>query len=224
MTKKREYFVSEPPSKATASVIWLHGLGADGNDFAGIADQLGLPSDHGVRFIFPSAPFMNITINNGMLMRAWYDIYALNMLAKEDEIGIQNSQQYITDFIAHEQEQGIPIHRIILAGFSQGGAMSLYTALHLKESLGGVIVLSAYLPLQRDFVPQAMLHKALPIFMAHGLYDPVVPYNLGLNAFKFLQENSYDEIEWHSYQMQHTLCMEEINAIGKFIGECLDYA
>ncbi len=224
MTKKREYLVSEPPSKATASVIWLHGLGADGNDFAGIVDQLNLPPDHGVRFIFPSAPFMNITINSGMLMRAWYDIYALNMLAKEDRVGIKKSQQQITDYISNEQDQGIATNRIILAGFSQGGAVALYTGLNNAQALGGVIVLSAYLPLQLEFLPSSLSHKSLPIFMAHGLYDPVVPYTLGLQAYNFLQQHAYTEAQWHSYHMQHTLCLEEIASIGEFLRRCLDYA
>ncbi|HSX20057.1 MAG TPA: carboxylesterase [Gammaproteobacteria bacterium] len=220
---KREYLVSEPQGTATASVIWLHGLGADGKDFAGIVDQLGLPKDHSVRFIFPSAPFMNITINNGMLMRAWYDIYDLNMLAREDMQGVKKSQQHIEEFIAHELELGIPSNKILLAGFSQGGAMALYTALNYARPLCGAIVLSAYLPLSNTFAQQQFKHTQMPIFMAHGLYDPVVPYSFGLDSYNMLKQNDYNA-EWFSYPMPHTVCLEEIADIGEFMQECLCYA
>lgn len=223
MTQKREYFVSEPPSTPNASVIWLHGLGADGNDFAGIVDQLGFPNDHGVRFIFPSAPFMKVTVNQGMMMRAWYDIYELNMLRKEDEHGVKRSQAEIEEYIAHEVAAGIPADRIILAGFSQGGAMSLYTAIHHKEQLCAAIVLSAYLPLAPQTSAASFGNRELPIFMAHGMFDPVVPYILGQEAYELLKEHNYP-VEWYSYPMQHTVCIEEINAIGTFMQRCLGYA
>lgn len=220
---KREYFVSEPEGNPNASVIWLHGLGADGKDFAGIVDQLGLPPDHGVRFIFPSAPFINVTINHGMLMRGWYDIYSLNMLDKEDAAGIRRSQLLIEELINAETALGIPYDRIILAGFSQGGAMSLFTALRYPQVLCGVISLSAYLPLIKSFDTQHLKHINLPIFMAHGLFDPVVPYKLGQDSYEVLRQNDYP-VEWNSYPMQHTVCLEEIAAIGDFLQRCLGYA
>lgn len=222
MTQKREYFVSEPSCEANASIIWLHGLGADGSDFAGIVDQLGLPANHAVRFIFPSAPFINITINNGMLMRGWYDIFDLNMLDNEDGEGIESSREKILEYILHEKDLGIDQNRIILAGFSQGGAMALHTAFNLKFNIGGVIALSCYLPLMKHCVISKDLNQ-IPIFMAHGMFDPIVPYNLGLAACKFLQDRECN-IEWHSYPIQHTINMEEISAIGLFIRRYLNYA
>lgn len=223
MTKKREYFVREPDYAANASVIWLHGLGADGNDFAGIVEQLGLPTEHAVRFIFPSAPFINVTINQGMLMRGWYDIFDLNMLEREDAEGIRNSQLQIEEFIAQEVAQGIASNRIFLAGFSQGGAMALYTGLRYKQPLCGVICLSAYLPLATSFTPQQFGNLQMPIFMAHGLFDPVVPYKFGQQSYEILRQRHY-QVEWQSYPMQHTVCLEEIGAIGAFMRRCLDNA
>ncbi len=222
MAQKREYFVSEPNTKAEASIIWLHGLGADGQDFVGIIDQLGLPTDHKVRFIFPNAPFRNITINNGMLMRGWYDIFDLTTFNREDNKGIQDSQKLIEELVDHEIRRGIAARNILLAGFSQGGAMALFTSLNFKQTIGGTIVLSAYLPLLQKFdIPKC--NQQIPIFMAHGMFDPVVPYNLGLSTNKFLEQQGCD-IEWHTYPIQHTVCTEEIVAIGKFIRRCLGYA
>lgn len=223
MTKKREYFVSEPSSTANASVIVLHGLGADGKDFMGIVDQLGLPTDHGVRFIFPSAPFINVTINHGMLMRGWYDIFELSMVHREDAEGIKNSQSLIEEFIEHELEQGIVSDRIILVGFSQGGAMALYTALRYKKPLAGVIALSCYLPLAKQITEQDFTNRDIPILMAHGIFDPIVSYKLGQDSHDLLIKHNYN-VEWISYPMQHTVCLEEIAAIGSFIQRCLGYA
>lgn len=220
---KREYLTIEPEAKADASIIWLHGLGADGRDFAGIVDQLGLPKNHRLRFIFPSAPFMNVTVNQGMLMRAWYDIYDLNMLDKEDATGVRNSQQQIEEFIKHEIVQGIAYNRIVLAGFSQGGAMALYTALRCPEPLCGVIALSAYLPLSKNLADQHLRHVNMPIFMAHGMFDPIVPYDLGRATYELLEKSNY-QVEWNSYPMQHTVCLEEIDAIGTFLRRCFGYA
>lgn len=223
MTKSREYFVSEPECTADACIIWLHGLGADGKDFTGIVNELGLPINHTVRFIFPSAPFINVTINNGMLMRGWYDIYDLSRFTKEDSVGIRRSQELINDLINHELEQGIPSQRIMLAGFSQGGAMSLFAGLRCQQQLAGIICLSAYLPIMNSLAEEvALVNKQTPIFMAHGLFDPVVPYLLGHTAYEYLHNNHYN-IEWRSYPMLHTLCIEEIVAIGDFIKQCLGY-
>ena len=223
MTKRQDCFVVEPVSPVNASVIWLHGLGAYGKDFVGIIDQLGLPPDHGVRFIFPNAPFMNITINYGMSMRAWYDIYELVNLDREDEQGIKSSQARITDLIQHELAQGIISSRVMLAGFSQGGAMSLYTGLNFQQQLAGIIVLSAYLPLANQLQLQQLSNKLMPIFIAHGLFDPVVPFSLGQAARDLLIKENY-VVDWHTYPTQHTVCLEEIAAIGGFVRRCLGYA
>jgi phospholipase/carboxylesterase len=223
MTKNREYFVSEPEGAADACVIWMHGLGADGKDFFGIVDELGLPINHAVRFIFPSAPFLNITINNGMLMRGWYDIFDLSMVQKEDAVGMKQSQQIINEIIQNEIDQGISTKRIILAGFSQGGAMALYAGLRYPAALGGLICLSAYLPLITELsTARSEASQNVPIFMAHGIFDPVVPYNMGHTAYEYLSKNDY-QAAWHSYPMAHTLCLEEISAIGGFINRCLGY-
>ncbi len=223
MTKNREYFVNEPERSADACVIWLHGLGADGKDFTGIVDELGLPINHAVRFIFPSAPFINVTINNGMLMRGWYDIYDLSLLQKEDVAGIKKSQNIIDEIIRHELEQGIESQRIILAGFSQGGAMALYAGLRYTQALAGIICLSSYLPLISTLENEKkQINQAISIFMAHGMFDPVVPYNIGNVAYEYLKKHNYN-VAWHSYPMVHTLCLEEIAAIGKFINRCLGY-
>jgi phospholipase/carboxylesterase len=224
MTKNREYYVSEPEGNVEASVIWLHGLGADGRDFIGIIDDLNLPVNHGVRFIFPSAPFMNVTVNYGMQMRAWYDIYDLNMLDKEDVAGMQRSQASIEEFIQDEIAKGIPSNKIFLAGFSQGGAMALFTGLRFKQPLAGIISLSAYLPVRTQFVAQDYVaNQKTPIFIAHGLFDPVVPYSLGQASYDQLLADKYN-VEWNSYPMPHTVCVEEIAAISAFMRRCLDYA
>lgn len=220
MTNRNEYLISEPAGTADACVIWLHGLGADGNDFAGIVDQLGLPLDHRVRFIFPNAPFINITINNGMLMRGWYDIYDLSRLDNEDAPGIKKSYRLIEEYIKMQQAQGIDTDRIILAGFSQGGAIALYSCVQAFTSFAGILALSTYMPLIKDL--EHAPKYPTPIYMAHGLFDPIVPYNLGLNTCNLLKDNGYN-VEWHAYPMQHTLCQEEIIAIGKFICRCLNY-
>lgn len=225
MTKSREYFISEPAgSNADATIIWLHGLGADGKDFAGLVEELGLPIHHKVRFIFPSAPFANITINNGMLMRAWYDIYDFTISDKEDSDGIKKSQQLINELIQQEMAKGIASERILLGGFSQGGAMSLYAGLKFIAPLGGIICLSAYLPLRTTFTEcEATANFKTPVFMAHGMFDPVVSYNLGQTTHSLLTQWHYN-VEWKSYPMEHTVCIEELAAIGAFVNRCLEYA
>ncbi len=224
MTKPHEHLTIEPQVTADSSIIWLHGLGAHGKDFVGIVDQLGLPKAHAVRFIFPNAPFINVTINQGMRMRGWYDIEDLSMLHREDVKGIQASQASINDLIQHEIASGIAGERIILAGFSQGGAMSLYTVPRYPQKLGGIIVLSAYMLVADRFTQERQAaNKNTPIFMAHGIFDPVVPYSMGQAAHALLVKCAYP-VEWYSYPMIHTLCLEEITAIGAFIRRCLDYA
>lgn len=224
MTKSREFVISEPSADADACVIWLHGLGADGSDFLGIADQLGLPKDHRVRFIFPNAAFRPVTVNNGMKMRAWYDIYDLTLLRQEDEQGIIASQQVLENIISHQLDQSIDSKRIMLAGFSQGAAMALYTGLRYPKPLAGIIALSGYLPLADTLnAIEFPVNQGIEIFMAHGLFDPVVPLNLGNNARQRLERQNY-AVEWNTYPMVHTVIFEEIAAIGRFINRRLLYA
>lgn len=221
-----EIIVVEPAIKmANSSIIWLHGLGAQGSDFMAIIDQLGLPAKHKIRFLFPNAPIRPITVNNQMLMRAWYDIYSLDITAKEDINGLKQSEQLINNLIQQELNSGILSTNIMLAGFSQGGALSLYTGLRYAHPLAGVIALSCYLPLAHD-AHNAVLTAAnskIPIFMAHGLFDPVVPYSVGRNSYEYLTKLTYN-VQWESYPMQHTLCLQEISEIGHFIKKVLPYS
>lgn len=223
MTNKREHFIIEPANTANACVVWMHGLGADGKDFMGVVEQLGLPANHGIRFVFPSAPFMPVSINRGMRMRAWYDIYELDILRNEDEKGIQQSQQIIGSYIEEQAVAGIAYERIILGGFSQGGAMTLYTALRYGQKLGGAISLSAYMPLALSFNAQQYLaNKKIPIFLAHGVFDPVVSFTWGQETRDLLLNAQYP-VEWHTYPMPHIVCLEEITAMSSFIRRCLGY-
>lgn len=216
-----EFIVSEPKNKADAAVIWLHGLGADNRDFTGIVDSLGLPTSHGVRFIFPNAPQRAITVNYGMRMRAWYDIIDLNMVRKEDEVGIQESQQILLDLVQREMDQGISSKRIFLGGFSQGAAMALYTGLRCKEKLAGIIGLSGYLPFL-DIANEtfAAANRDTPIFMAHGMFDTVVPLQLGKSSAQALIDGNYN-VTWNTYSIAHTVIPEEIDHVGAFIRGCL---
>jgi phospholipase/carboxylesterase len=218
-----EFTVVEPSSKADAAVIWLHGLGADSSDFVGIVDYLRLPPNHKVRFIFPNAPHRSITINNGMRMRAWYDIFDLSMVRKEDQQGIADSEKILLGLIQQELDCGIPSERIILAGFSQGAAMALYSGLRYPLKLGGIVALSGYLPVQETFVAEKhFANRDTPIFMAHGIFDPVVPLQIGKNAAQFLMDNNYN-VNMHTYSIAHTVIDEEIVHIGAFLRECLNY-
>lgn len=202
------------------SIIWLHGLGADGNDFAPIVPELGV-DDIPIRFIFPHAPVMPVTINGGMPMRAWYDLYMMDLVRHEDEQGIRDSQQLVNALIARENTRGIPTENIVLAGFSQGCAMSLQTALRLEEKLAGVVCLSGYLPLAS--LVRAERHAAnqnTPFFMAHGTQDPVVPFMRAEASRDALIELGYD-VEWHSYPMPHAVCAEEVATISAFLKKVL---
>lgn len=198
------------------SVIWLHGLGADGNDFAPIVPELGV--DHlGIRFIFPHAPVMPVTINGGMPMRAWYDLYMMDLVRHEDEKGLRESQQLVNALIARENARGIPTENIVLAGFSQGCAMTLQAGLRLEEKLAGMICLSGYLPLAAKTAQERhSANQNTPIFMAHGTQDPVVPLQRAEESRQLLTELGY-AIQWHSYPMPHSVCAEEVEAIGQFL-------
>lgn len=199
------------------SVIWMHGLGADGYDFAPIVPELQLPASPGVRFVFPHAPVQPVTINNGMMMRAWYDIKLPNLALREDETGIRQSEQAIRALIQRENQRGIPTSRIVLAGFSQGCAMSLHTSLRLEEKLAGIVGLSGYLPLadMLDKERQAANHQT-PIFLAHGTMDPVVTINRAEASRDKLGALGYD-VRWHTYPMPHSVSAQEVFDIAAFL-------
>jgi phospholipase/carboxylesterase len=203
--------------RPTASVIWLHGLGADGHDFEPIVPELLLPPNLSVRFVFPHAPHRPITINGGYVMRAWYDIAEIAIDADQDAAGIRDSEARVRALIAREQDRGIPVGRVVLAGFSQGGAMALHTGLRYPEPLAGILSLSTYLPLH-DLIDSELNHGNLsvPIFMAHGSADDVVPFALGEASYHLLQALGA-RIEWHSYPMRHALMPQEIADIGRWL-------
>lgn len=204
----------QPSQSATSSVIWLHGLGADGNDFVPIVPELNLTS---TRFIFPHAPTMPVTINNGYIMPAWYDIYGVALESKTDSQGIARSVAQIEKLIEREVERGIPTEKIFIAGFSQGAAIALTTGLCYSKPLAGIIALSGYLPLAQEIPAKASpANKNIPIFLAHGTQDPIVPFALGLATQSFLQQAGYS-VEWHSYPMPHSVCNDEIKDIGQWL-------
>lgn len=206
-----------------ASVIWLHGLGADGSDFVSVVPELGLPDDLPVRFIFPHAPAIPITCNNGYVMRGWYDIIHFDQINREaDTHGVVRSIEAITQLIKRENERGIPTSRIILAGFSQGGAIAYTVGLTYPEKLAGIVALSTYIPAPELIEnTQDLANRTTPIFAGHGGMDPIVPVTLGKAAYEQLAAIGHP-ISWHTYPMQHSVCMPEIVAIGEFISTCLE--
>lgn len=211
----------QPPAAATASIIWLHGLGADGNDFVPIVPELGLDEAHSVRFVFPNAPQRPVTVNGGMRMPAWYDIKGVDIADKQDREGIEASAAQIEALIAREIEAGIPADRIVLAGFSQGGAVALHTGLRHGASLAGIMALSTYLPLHDALAAEAGdANRDVPIFMAHGSEDPIVPITLGRNSRDRLVDAGY-AVDWHEYPMAHQVCLPEIATIGRWLHELL---
>jgi phospholipase/carboxylesterase len=200
-----------------AAVIWLHGLGADAHDFEPIVPELVRRGERAWRFVFPNAPTRPITINGGMRMRAWYDIRGFERTSVEDAAGFRDSDAQIRQLIGHEIGRGIVADRIVLAGFSQGGAVSLYTAPRLGERLAGVMALSCYLPLEGEFSAQrAAANDATPIFMAHGQEDQMLPISMGLESRDFLKNRGYT-VEWHAYPMAHAVCAAEIADIREFL-------
>ncbi|PKO24762.1 MAG: carboxylesterase [Betaproteobacteria bacterium HGW-Betaproteobacteria-8] len=197
-----------------ASIIWLHGLGADGHDFEPIVAELDLPA---VRFILPHAPYRAVTLNNGYEMRAWYDIYGLSPDSPQDESGIRQSQVEIETLISAEKARGIPASRIVLAGFSQGGAIALHTALRHEETLAGVLALSSYLPLKTRLKDEVhVANRELPIFMAHGSFDNIISMETAQISAQLLLSQNY-RLAWHEYAMAHSVCNEEIADIRKFL-------
>jgi phospholipase/carboxylesterase len=214
--------VVEPISPATASIIWLHGLGADGHDFESIVQSLDL-RDLNLRFIFPHAPFRQISINAGMKMRAWYDIYTLERMDLEDEAGIKESAQGIDALIQAELDAEIPSERIILAGFSQGGAMALYCGLRYSKPLAGILALSAYLPLLSKLKVEANnANRNTPLMVAHGSWDPVVPIAFGQMSVAALEKLGY-AVDWRTYLMQHEVCQKEIHDIAVWLRKSLNH-
>jgi phospholipase/carboxylesterase len=211
----------ETAASPGASIIWMHGLGADGHDFVDVVPELGLPARPGVRFVFPHAPMRPVTINGGYVMRAWYDIRDDDGVRREDPAGVRASQRAIEALIAREKERGVPAAAIVLAGFSQGGAMALHTALRRTERLAGVMALSCSLPLADTLAAEAApANRDVSIFMAHGTHDPMIPMARALRAREVLTGLGY-RLEWHEYPMPHSVCVEEIADIGVWLGKVL---
>ena len=204
-----------------ATVIWLHGLGDDGNGWSQSVDALGLPPAMAVRFLFPHAPTMPVAINNGMVMRAWYDIRDAELHARADLPGVRRSQAQVEALIARERTRGIAAARIVLAGFSQGGAVALYTGLRHPERLAGIVALSTYLIDPPGLVAEAApANRDVPIFMAHGTHDPVVRFAWAEASRAALVAGGWD-VEWHAYRMEHSAVIEELAAAGAFLGRVL---
>jgi phospholipase/carboxylesterase len=207
----------EPRGGADASVILMHGLGADGHDFEPVVGELRLVAPHAVRWVFPHAPLRPVTINAGQRMRAWYDIVALDGRAPEDEEGLRESATAVGALVERERQRGVPAERIVLAGFSQGGALALHTALRAPERLAGVVGLSGYLPLAARLAEEAApANRATPVFLAHGTHDLVVPLALGEGTRDVLRAQGHD-VEWHTYPMAHSVSAEEIAQLRAFL-------
>lgn len=200
------------------SVIWLHGLGADGHDFAPIVPELVQVGWPPLRFVFPHAPMRAVTINNGMRMRAWYDIRDIDLGNRADEGGVAESIEQVEALVAREATRGVPAARVVLAGFSQGGAIALAAGLRRREPLAGLVALSSYLP-AADKAADALVAGAAaqPLFMAHGTQDPVVPFGGGEHSAALLRKLGFT-VDWHAYRMQHAVCAEEIRDLGAWLG------
>ena len=211
----------EPAGTARSSVIWMHGLGADARDFEPIVPELKLPAALGVRFVFPNAPICPVTINNGMRMRAWYDVLSLDLPRQEDAKGVYASGQALNLLLERDKQRGIPADRIVLAGFSQGGAMALHTGLRYPERLAGILALSCYIPLaDRLSAERRPANEHTPLFVAHGDYDAVIPMRYGQMSVQRLESLGYPS-EWHHYGMGHEVCLEEIRDIAGWLARVL---
>jgi phospholipase/carboxylesterase len=217
----REAVEIETGRNPQAAIIWLHGLGADGHDFEPIVPELVRPSDRPLRFVFPHAPMRPVTLNGGYVMRAWYDIIAIDRRAAEDEQGIRASQALVTELIRGENARGIPSERIVLAGFSQGGAMALFCGTRYPERLAGIIGLSCYQVLATRFDAERLpANQDTRIFLGHGMQDPVVIPALGEAASRQLQAAGY-AVEWHAYSMPHSVCPQEVIDIAAWLRRAL---
>ena len=205
------------------AVIWLHGLGADGNDFLPIVPELVDPNWPALRFVFPHAPVRPITINGGMAMRAWYDISGQEIAQRQDETGIRSSIVLLEELVAREVERGIACENIFLAGFSQGGAIVLAGGIRHAQRLGGIVALSTYLPMaEKTDAEASAANRATPIFMAHGMLDPTISHALGEMSREYLKQRGY-AIDWHAYPMAHQVCMEEIADLRQWLGRRLNH-
>lgn len=211
----------EPQGAARSAVIWMHGLGADAHDFEPIVPELRLSPDLGIRFVFPNAPIQPVTINGGMRMRAWYDVLTIDLPRREDADGVYASEQAIYALLEREKQRGIPAERIVLAGFSQGGAMALHTGLRYPNQLAGILALSCYIPLaDRLDRERRPANQHTPIFMAHGDYDAVIQMRYGQQSAELLEKLGY-RVEWQDYGMGHEVCWEEIRDIAKWLERVL---
>lgn len=209
-----ENITIQAQSKESSTIIWMHGLGADGHDFEPVVQMLNLPH---IKFILPHAPYRPVTLNNGYEMRAWYDIFGLQSDSQQDEVGINSMQATINAMIEAEIARGIPSQRILLAGFSQGGAMALHTATRFNQPLAGVLALSTYLPLKNQLKEkQHPANKHCPIWMAHGLQDSVITQATAQSSRQTLEAAGY-AVEWHEYDMPHSVCEAEIDDIRQFL-------
>lgn len=211
----------ETAPNPTVAIIWMHGLGADGNDFVPIVRELDLAGCPGIRFVFPHAPTMPVTINGGYVMRAWYDILGTDLSRREDEAGLRRSQAAVEKLIDREKARGIPASRIILAGFSQGCAMTIQTGLRHPERLAGLLCLSGYVPLHTTV--EAERHGAnhdTPIFLAHGIGDPVIPFQRAQQSRDLLLAMGYN-VDWHEYMMPHSVCAQELDDISAWLKSVL---
>jgi phospholipase/carboxylesterase len=216
-----QFIEIETGPQPTGSVIWLHGLGADGHDFEPIVPELVAGGERALRFIFPHAPIRPVTINGGFAMRAWYDIIALDRLAAEDETGMRASTASISELIKRENQRGIDSARVVLAGFSQGGAIALATGLRYAQKVAGVMALSCYLPLASSFAAERTpINQDTSIFLAHGTQDPVVDVRFGLETRRILDEAGY-AVEWHAYPMPHSVCPQEVLDIAAWLRRVL---
>jgi phospholipase/carboxylesterase len=211
----------ETGRQPTGAVIWLHGLGADGHDFAPIVPQLVSPNERALRFVFPHAPVRPVTLNGGMPMRAWYDILSLDRRAPQDEAGIRASGAIVDELIRRENQRGIPTDRIVLGGFSQGGAISLFAGPRYPEKLAGIMGLSCYMLLE-DLLPaeRTRVNFQTPVFLAHGTQDPVVDIRRGTEAKQLLEAGGYP-VEWHTYPMPHSVCPQEADDIAAWLRKVL---
>lgn len=213
MVEQIQYIEVNPTTSPIATVIWLHGLGADGSDFIDIVPQLQFSSDFPIRFVFPHAPMRPVTINNGYVMRAWFDVFGFEERSRQDEKGLEEAQLQIANLIQQEKSHGIASDKIILGGFSQGGALALHCGLRNPDKLAGIVALSTYLPVA-DKLPLEInqRNRSTQILMAHGIYDPIIPLHFGQTSCEFLKKLGY-QVDWHTYPIEHTVSEQEIQDI-----------
>lgn len=217
MERTHDAVIIEPTAEHTHSVVWLHGLGADGHDFVPIVAELQLSKSANTRFIFPHAQIMPVSLHNGIPLRAWYDISGIAPL-QYDEAGAKKSRQRIANILDTEQANGIDSRHIVLAGFSQGGSLALITALTYPQPLAGIIALSTFVPEQVLTQSHTLYNQQTPIFIAHGNHDSMVPYRLGKHCYELLSNHHYT-VEWHEYAMDHSVCLDEIRDLKTFFSQ-----